>query len=65
MADLRARGEGVVVLGGERRRVRPIEAKGAERRRLWRRFATVTPVARYERVAQRQLPVVRLRPVFA
>ena len=63
--NLRARGEGVVVLGGERRRVRPVEAEGAERLRLWRRFAAVTPVAHYERVAQGLLPVVRLRPAFA
>ena len=63
--NLRAAGEGIAHVGGERRPVRPLEARGAERERLWRRFAAVTPVAHYERAAGRELPVVVLRRAFA
>jgi deazaflavin-dependent oxidoreductase (nitroreductase family) len=63
--NLRAAGEAVAVLGRERRRVRAVEAKGADRERLWRRFEAVTPVAHYERHARRELPVVVLRRTFA
>ena len=63
--NLRAAGEGIAHVAGERRRVRPVEARGAERERLWRRFAAVTPVAQYERAAGRELPVVVLRRAFA
>ncbi len=63
--NLRAAGEAVAVLGEERRRVRAHVVGGAERERLWRRVAAVTPVAHYERLAGRELPVVVLRRVFA
>lgn len=63
--NLRAAGEGIAVLGRERRRVRAVEATGAERERLWRRFAARTPVTDYQRHAGRELPVVVLRRVLA
>jgi len=63
--NLRAAGEGIAVLGRERRRVRAEEATGAERERLWRRFAARTPVTDYQRHAGRELPVVVLRRVLA
>lgn len=58
--NLLAAGHGTVHVAGERRRVRPVEVHGAERDRLWRRFADVAPVDHYERRAARRLPVVRL-----
>jgi deazaflavin-dependent oxidoreductase (nitroreductase family) len=60
--NLRAAGNGVAVLGRERRPVRPLEAAGAERERLWRRFAAVSPVDHYERRTRRCIPVVVLAP---
>ena len=63
--NLRAAGEGIVHVAGERRRVKPVETRGAERERLWRRFAALTPVAHYERAAGRELPVVVLRRTLA
>jgi F420H(2)-dependent quinone reductase len=61
--NLRAAGEAVADLGRERRTVRPVVAAGADRERLWRRFAAVSPVEHYRDRAQRHLPVVRLTPV--
>jgi deazaflavin-dependent oxidoreductase (nitroreductase family) len=61
--NLRAAGEAVADLGGERRTVRPVIASGADHERLWRRFAAVAPVEHYRRRAARHLPVVRLTPV--
>jgi deazaflavin-dependent oxidoreductase (nitroreductase family) len=63
--NLRAAGEATVQVGRERRRVRPLVARGAERERLWRRFAAATPVHHYERHAGRELPVVVLRRALA
>ena len=63
--NLRAAGEATVLLGRERRRVRPHVASGADRERLWRRFAAATPVNHYERRAGRELPVVVLRRALA
>jgi len=63
--NLRHAGEGIALVCGERRRVRPVEARGRERERLWRRFAAVTPVTHYERHAGRELPVVVLRRALA
>jgi F420H(2)-dependent quinone reductase len=60
--NLRAAGEGVAVLGRERRPVRPLEAAGAERERLWRRFAAVSPVDDYQRRTHRSIPVIVLTP---
>jgi F420H(2)-dependent quinone reductase len=60
--NLQAAGTGVAVLGRERRPVRPLEAAGAERERLWRRFAAVSPVDHYGRRTHRYIPVVVLAP---
>jgi deazaflavin-dependent oxidoreductase (nitroreductase family) len=60
--NLRAAGEGVAVLGRERRPVRPLEAAGAERDRLWQRFAAVSPVEDYQRRTRRDIPVIVLAP---
>lgn len=59
--NLRDAGEAVAVLGPERRRVRPIEARGAERARLWARVAAVSPLDHYQRLTGRPFPVVILR----
>lgn len=60
--NLQAAGHGVAVLGRERRPVRPLEAAGAERERLWRRFAAVSPVDHYQRRTHRCIPVIVLAP---
>jgi NADH dehydrogenase FAD-containing subunit len=51
-------------LGRERRPVRPQEAAGAERERLWQRFAAVSPVDHYQRRTRRPLPVIVLAPAM-
>lgn len=63
--NLRARRAGVAVLGPERRRVRPLEATGADRERLWALVAAVSPLEDYQRQTARRIPVVRLAPVTA
>ena len=63
--NLRAAGEGIAIVGRERRLVRAEEATGRERDRLWRRFAARTPVTDYQRHAGRELPIVVLRRVPA
>jgi F420H(2)-dependent quinone reductase len=60
--NLREAGEAVAVLGPERRRVRPAEATGAERDRLWRLVAAVSPLDAYGALTARRFPVVALRP---
>jgi deazaflavin-dependent oxidoreductase (nitroreductase family) len=60
--NLRAAGEGIAILGQERRRVTPHEATGAERARLWRHFAARTPVEHYQAITPRRIPVVVLAP---
>jgi F420H(2)-dependent quinone reductase len=61
--NLLAAGDAIAVLGRERLRVRPHEATGAERERLWRRFASVSPLDRYQRRTSRRIPVVVLSRV--
>ncbi len=61
--NLRAAGEAVAVVGHGRYRVRPHEATGHDRDRLWRRFAARTPVDAYQRRTPRRLPVVVLTVV--
>ena len=56
--NLRAAGHGTVVMRGRRQRVRARVAIGDERRRLWSRFAAVTPLEHYDRRTSRHLPVV-------
>jgi deazaflavin-dependent oxidoreductase (nitroreductase family) len=58
--NLRAAGEGWVVLGPERRRIVPSIATGAERERLWARFRAATPLEHYQRRCRRTLPIVVL-----
>jgi F420H(2)-dependent quinone reductase len=58
--NLLAAGEAIAVLGRERLQVRPYEATGAERERLWQRFASASPVDRYQGRTSRRIPVVVL-----
>jgi F420H(2)-dependent quinone reductase len=61
--NLHAAGEGSVVIGGERRRIRPRVLEGAERARLWREFCEMYPQAdQYTRFTERKLPLVALEP---
>lgn len=60
--NLRSAGNAVVVVDGERMHVRPRETTGAERNRLWDRFAHHAPIANYQRRTSRTLPVVVLTP---
>jgi deazaflavin-dependent oxidoreductase (nitroreductase family) len=49
--------------GGERRRVRPRVAEGAERERLWPRLVAIyKPYADYATYTERQIPLVVLEP---
>jgi F420H(2)-dependent quinone reductase len=61
--NLRSAGHAVALIEGERLHVRPREAVGAERDRLWSRFALHAPIATYQRRTSRTLPVVVLAPV--
>ncbi|MFL5908610.1 MAG: nitroreductase/quinone reductase family protein [Solirubrobacterales bacterium] len=62
--NLRAAGDGTVVIGGRRRRVRPRLLEGAERERLWQAFVAMYPQAEhYTRFTDRPLPLVALEPV--
>jgi deazaflavin-dependent oxidoreductase (nitroreductase family) len=62
--NLRAAGEAEVVVGAERRRVRPRVLSGEEREPLWRAFVAMYSQAReYERLTTRELPLVALEPV--
>ncbi|WP_410586669.1 nitroreductase/quinone reductase family protein [Amycolatopsis sp. lyj-23] len=52
--------------GGERRRVRPRVADGAERARLWERAVAIyRPYAAYASYTTREIPVVVLEPADA
>lgn len=52
--------------GGERRRVRPHVAEGAERERLWPKLVDIyKPYADYQNHTTRQIPVVVLEPAQA
>jgi F420H(2)-dependent quinone reductase len=58
--NLLAAGEAIALIGRERLRVRAYEATGAERERLWQRFASASSVDRYQRRTSRRIPVVVL-----
>jgi F420H(2)-dependent quinone reductase len=59
--NLRAAGQGVAVLGRERRRVRPRVVEAEERERLWRLLATQSPaIDDYPGFTEREFPVIRL-----
>jgi F420H(2)-dependent quinone reductase len=61
--NLRHAGEGEVVLGRRRWRVRPRVLEGAERERLWRSFVEMYPQAEhYTAFTERELPLVALDP---
>jgi F420H(2)-dependent quinone reductase len=62
--NLRAAGEGAVVVRGRRHRVRPRVVEGEERERLWRVFADAYPqLDDYTRFTEREFPVVVLEKV--
>lgn len=62
--NLRAAGEGEVVIGRKRRRVRPRVIEGEERERLWRAFVEMYPQAKiYTRFTDRRLPLIALEPI--
>jgi F420H(2)-dependent quinone reductase len=64
--NLRSAGEGEVVIGRERRRVRPRIVTGPERERLWRSFVDMYPQAEiYTRFTERPLPLIALETVDA
>src|SRR5204862_4704868 len=59
--NLRAAGEGTVVIGGERRRIRPRLLTGDERERRWAELVAMYPQAdHYTRFTDRPLPPVAL-----
>lgn len=61
--NLRAAGEGVAVIAGERRRVRPRMATPEEHERLWPEYLKMYPAAEdYLRFTDRELPLVVLEP---
>jgi len=62
--NLTAAGEGMIVIGGERRRIRPRVAEGDERERLWRKLCEAYPGNRdYVEMLGQELTVVVLEPV--
>jgi F420H(2)-dependent quinone reductase len=63
--NLRAAGEGLAIVGRDRRPVAPCVIGDARRDHLWRQFAAVSPVEYYQRQTTRRLPVVALRPLPA
>jgi F420H(2)-dependent quinone reductase len=63
--NLEAAGEGLAIVGGDRRPVGPGVLEGARRDRLWQHFAAVSPVEHYQRQTARRLPVVALTPLPA
>jgi F420H(2)-dependent quinone reductase len=62
--NLSAAGEGVAVVGGERRRVRPRVLEGPEREGAWAAMARVLPaIDDYRTFTEREFPLVMLEPV--
>jgi deazaflavin-dependent oxidoreductase (nitroreductase family) len=62
--NLRASGEGWVIDGRRRFKVRPRVAEGDEREDLWRRFVEFNPLSeQYQSLARRQPPIVVLEEV--
>jgi F420H(2)-dependent quinone reductase len=62
--NLREAGEGTVVVGSERTRVRPRVLEGAELDRLWRAFAEMYPqLDMYTEFTERPFPLVALEPM--
>ena len=62
--NLRANPETVVQVGPRTREVRAEETAGEDRARLWERLVAMYPgYADYQRRTNREIPVVRLRPM--
>lgn len=61
--NLRASGQGTILVGGRHRHVAAREAEGAERQRLWSAYAKQTPlIEEFREYADRDIPVVVLKP---
>jgi F420H(2)-dependent quinone reductase len=61
--NLREAGEATVVIGTDRRRVKPRLLEGAERERVWRDFVEMYPQAEdYTKYTDRRFPLVALEP---
>ena len=61
--NLRAAGEGVAVIGTERRRVKPRPATPEEHERLWPEYLKMYPAAEdYLGFTDRELPLIVLEP---
>lgn len=62
--NLRANPEATVELGARKPRVRATEARGEEKRRLWKRLVQMYgPYESYQRKTDREIPVVVLDPI--
>jgi deazaflavin-dependent oxidoreductase (nitroreductase family) len=62
--NLREMDEATVEVDGREVRVRAEEVGGEEKRRLWTRLVEAYPgYASYQKKTEREIPVVRLRPV--
>jgi F420H(2)-dependent quinone reductase len=62
--NLKEAGEGEVLIGARRMRVRPRLIAGAERDRLWHRFVEMYPqAAQYARFAERKFSLIALEPI--
>jgi F420H(2)-dependent quinone reductase len=61
--NLQSAGQGVAILGNQRRNVTPRIAGGAEHEGLWRRLASVAPIDHYQRRTPRRLPTVVLERI--
>jgi F420H(2)-dependent quinone reductase len=62
--NLKEAGEGEVLIGARRMRVRPRLIAGAERDRLWYRFVEMyPPAAQYARFAEREFSLIALEPI--
>jgi deazaflavin-dependent oxidoreductase (nitroreductase family) len=62
--NLKANPEATVEVGGRKTRVRAREARGEEKRRLWRRLVEMYPsYESYQKRTDREIPVILLDPV--
>jgi deazaflavin-dependent oxidoreductase (nitroreductase family) len=61
--NLREAGEGVAVIAGDRRKVRPRIPQGDERERLWQGYKLMYPAAEeYLDYTEREIPLIVLEP---
>ncbi|HKH10002.1 MAG TPA: nitroreductase/quinone reductase family protein, partial [Rubrobacter sp.] len=62
--NLQANPEATVETGGRKTRVRASEARGEEKRRLWKRLVGMYPSYEgYQKRTDREIPVILLEPV--